>query len=38
MRHDGGDAETGLGMEVGGGIAWVIHGSASRSISRVGRS
>ena len=22
MRHDGGDAETGLGMEVGGGIAW----------------
>ena len=23
-RHDGGDAETGLGMEVGGGLAWSI--------------
>ena len=22
MRHDGGDAETGFGVEVGGGIAW----------------
>ena len=23
-RHDGGDAETGLGMELGGGIAWSV--------------
>ena len=23
MRHDGGDAETGFGVEVGGGLAWV---------------
>ena len=23
MRHDGGDAETGFGVELGGGIAWV---------------
>ena len=22
MRHDGGDAETGLGLELGGGLAW----------------
>ena len=24
LRHDGGDAETGFGIEVGGGIAWTI--------------
>ncbi len=23
MRHDGGDAETGFGVEVGGGLAWI---------------
>ena len=23
MRHDGGDAETGFGVELGGGIAWI---------------
>ena len=23
MRHDGGDAETGFGLELGGGLAWV---------------
>ncbi len=23
MRHDGGDAETGLGVELGGGVTWV---------------
>ena len=24
LRHDGGDAETGFGIEVGGGIAWTV--------------
>ena len=27
LRHDGGDAETGFGVDVGGGLAWVDPGS-----------
>ena len=36
-RHDGGDAETGLGVELGGGVAWA-HPSAGLSLDIEGRT
>ena len=36
-RHDGGDAETGLGVELGGGIAWV-HSRLGLSLDFSGRT
>ena len=36
-RHDGGDAETGLGIELGGGIAWV-HPALGLSLDVSGRT
>lgn len=35
LRHDGGDAETGFGLDLGGGIALLAHAN-SRSIGEVG--
>ena len=37
VRHDGGDAETGLGVDIGGGIAWV-HPASGISADLKGRA
>ncbi len=37
VRHDGGDAETGFGVEVGGGVAW-LHPGLGLSLDLEGRT
>ena len=37
VRHDGGDAETGFGVEVGGGIGW-LHPASGLSVDLEGRT